>query len=148
MVPGRLLAAVREEKVLTDRGTARIEQHAFADFLARGELDRHLRRMRVLYRARRDALVAALAADLPEASERGIAAGLHITVELPTGDDEQAIRAAAKERRIEIETLADFRLAPGEGPATLMLGYAQLPEPAIRAGVRELADAIRAARAG
>ena len=29
---------------------------------------------------------------------------------------------------------------------TLMLGYAQLPEPAIRAGVRELAEAIRAAR--
>ena len=47
---------------------ARIEQHAFADFLARGELDRHLRRMRARYRARRDALVAALAEELPEAT--------------------------------------------------------------------------------
>ena len=32
-------------------------------------------------------------------------------------------------------------------PPTLLLGYAQMPEPAIRAGVRELAAAIRAARA-
>ena len=39
------------EKRLADHGTARIEQHAFADFLARGELDRHLRRMRARYRS-------------------------------------------------------------------------------------------------
>ena len=41
------------------------------DFLARGELDRHLRRMRVRYRARRDALVEALAEELPEATVHG-----------------------------------------------------------------------------
>jgi hypothetical protein len=29
-----------------------------------------------------------------------------------------------------------------------MLGYAQTPEPSIRAGVRELAEAVRAARTG
>ena len=42
------------EKELADCGTARIEQLAFAAFLARGELDRHLRRMRASYRRRRD----------------------------------------------------------------------------------------------
>ena len=58
VVPPRLLARIREEKLLADLGTARIEQQAFAHFLERGELDRHLRRMRGHYRARRDALVA------------------------------------------------------------------------------------------
>ena len=48
-------------KSLADRGSPVLEQLAFADFLARGEYDRHLRRMRALYRRRRDALVAALA---------------------------------------------------------------------------------------
>ncbi len=51
VVPPSLLQAVTHEKLLADRGTARIEQHAFADFLTRGELDRHLRRMRARYRA-------------------------------------------------------------------------------------------------
>ncbi len=51
VVPPALLKAVSHEKLLADRGTARIEQHAFADFLTRGELDRHLRRMRARYRA-------------------------------------------------------------------------------------------------
>jgi GntR family transcriptional regulator/MocR family aminotransferase len=150
VVPAALMDAVRREKVLADRGTARIEQHAFADFLARGELDRHLRRMRTRYRGRRDALVEALAESLPEASVRGIAAGLHAIVELPDTDDEQAIRAEARRRRIYVETMSDFRIgpstSPSTGPPTLMLGYAQTPEPTIRAGIRELAEAVRATR--
>ncbi len=145
VVPPALLEAVTEEKLLADQGTDRIEQHAFADFLARGELDRHLRRMRARYRARRDALVAALAEALPEAVVLGIAAGLHATVELPAGHDELAILEEARRRRIAINTLAEYRIA-APGPPTLLLGYAQVPEPAIRAGVRELADAVRSCR--
>ncbi len=107
----------RQEKVLADRGTARIEQYAFADFLGRGELDRHLRRMRVRYRTRRDALLETLAHELPEASVRGIAAGLHAIVELPGSDDEQAIFEAARARRIEIETLRDYQSERPRPPA-------------------------------
>ena len=44
-----------------------LDQLALADFIARGELERHLRRMRLRYRERRDALVEALSRSLPEA---------------------------------------------------------------------------------
>ena len=108
VVPPRLLDAVADEKDLDDCGTARIEQQAFADFLARGELDRHLRRMRAQYRRRRDLLVEALADALPEATVRGIAAGLHATVQLPDGYDEQAILDQARRRRIGLTTMRDF----------------------------------------
>jgi GntR family transcriptional regulator/MocR family aminotransferase len=146
VVPPSLLEGVSHQKLLADRGTAPIEQHAFADFLARGELDRHLRRMRARYRARRDALVHALAEALPEAAVHGVAAGLHVTVQLPHGDDEEAIREEANHRRVELETMSDFRPDARGGPPALVLGYAQLPEPAIRAGVHELAEAVRVAR--
>lgn len=145
VVPPSLLEAVVHEKLLADRGTAPIEQYAFADFLTRGELDRHLRRMRARYRARRDALVEALADALPEAAVSGIAAGLHITVQLPEGVSEQAIREEAHHRRIELETMADYRPDASGRPPVLLLGYAQMPESAIRAGVQELANAVRAA---
>ena len=42
--------------------------------------------------------------------------------------------------------MRDYRGDAASGPAVLMLGYGQTAEPAIRAGVRELADAVRAAR--
>jgi GntR family transcriptional regulator/MocR family aminotransferase len=147
VVPGALVEAVASEKLLADRGTNRIDQHAFTDFLERGELDRHLRRMRVRYRRRRDELVAALTDALPDATVEGVAAGLHVTVRLPKGVDETAVRAEARRRRIALSLMGDNRVGPGERPPTLLLGYAKVPEPAIRAGVRELAAAVDDVRA-
>ena len=68
-----------------------------------------------------------------------------MTVELPDGDDEEAIRAEAARRRIALETMRELPDRPGDaGPPTLLLGYARLPEAAIGPGVRELAEAVRA----
>ena len=144
--PSRLVDAIAEEKRLADRTTAQIDQHAFAYFLESGELDRHLRRMRVRYRSRRDALVAALEQELPEARVEGIAAGLHATVRLPAGDDEQAIVEEAARHRVAVEAMDDYRSERG-GPPTLLLGYGQIAEPSIAPGVAALAEAVRATRA-
>ena len=145
VVPPSLLDTVTDEKDLNDCGTARIEQHAFANFLARGELDRHLRRMRSSYRRRRDLLVEALAEALPEATVSGIAAGLHATARLPDDYDEETILEEAHRRRIDLTTMRDFWIGPTARPPTLLLGYAQLPEASIATAVRELAEAVRAA---
>jgi len=145
VVPAALLAAVRHEKSLSDQTTARIEQHALADFLGRGELDRHLRRMRLAYRARRDATIEAVRGALPDARISGIAAGLHLTVTLAEPVDEAALRAECASRRVEISTLSDYRPGAFAETPTLLLGYAQIPEAAIAAGVAELAGAIRSA---
>ena len=140
VAPPRLLAGIGHEKLLADRGTARIEQLAFAHFLTGGDLDRHLRRMREVYRGRRDALVAALSDELPEAMVRGIAAGLHATVDLP-GADLERVRARAREAGVGFELLGDYRLGDSAPAPALLLGYANLSEPAIRAGTRALAVA-------
>lgn len=144
--PGALLPAVTEEKFLSDQGTARIEQHALADFIARGELDRHLRRMRIRYRARRDALVAALSDTLPDATVHGIAAGLHVTLRLRGRYDEDVLLEAAQDRRVELSTLSDYRPGAFADDPVLLLGYAQITEPAVGPGVLELAAVISAAR--
>jgi GntR family transcriptional regulator / MocR family aminotransferase len=144
VAPPGLVDAIRTEKLLADRGTARIEQLALADFLTRGDLDRYLRRMRVRYRARRDALVAAIEEELPEAKIRGVAAGLHATVELPAGADERAIQAEAERRRVLLAVMSEARIGDTPLPPALLLGYAHTPEPSIAPGVREIAAAVRA----
>jgi GntR family transcriptional regulator/MocR family aminotransferase len=55
----------------------------------------------------------ALADALPEATVRGIAAGLHVTVELPDHHDEHAILDEARNRRIDLTTMGEFWAAPG-----------------------------------
>ncbi len=146
VVPPRLLEAVRQQQRRTDFGVSRIEQHALADFLARGELDRHLRRMRARYRARRDALVEALSDALPEVRVHGIRAGLHATVELRDGDRARAIRDEAARRGVALTAMSDYYLDSSEDSPMLLLGYGRIPDARIRAGVRELAAAVRAAR--
>ncbi len=80
------------------------------------------------------------------AAVRGVAAGLHAIVELPPGDDEHAIRDEARRRGIALAILDSYRIDLRDRPPTLLLGYGQVTEPAIRAGIAELAAAVHAAR--
>jgi len=141
VAPERLAADVVSAKATDDLGTPVVEQLALADFLERGELDRHLRRTRTVYRARRDALVAALAHHLPDCRPAGVAAGLHLVVHLPAGADERAVLERARSRGIGLYGLSEHRIEPG--PPALLLGYGRIAEPAIAAGAAELAAAVR-----
>ena len=78
---------------------------------------------------------------------RGVAAGLHVTVQLPDSDNEEAIRREAFDRRVALETMSEYRSDGRSGPPVLLLGYAQMSASSIRAGIRQLADAVRASRA-
>jgi GntR family transcriptional regulator / MocR family aminotransferase len=141
VVPERLIDAVTAAKASDDLGTPVVEQLALADFLERGQLDRHLRRTRTVYRDRRDALVAALGRLLPECPIAGVAAGLHLVVRLPAGTDEQAVLDAARARGLGLSGITDHRIKPG--PPALLLGYGRLPEPTVEPAVRALADSLR-----
>ena len=114
VVPRELRAAIDREKRLADWGGPRIDQHAFARFLARGDFDRHLRRMRSHYRERRDAMLKALAEMLPDTEVLGIAAGLHAAVRLPAGDDERAIVEEAAPSRPRHRRTGQLPLAAGK----------------------------------
>jgi len=143
VLPQALVRQVAIEKALDDLGTAALEQFALADFLERGELDRHLRRMRPRYRARRDALIAALARELPSwRIGDGIAAGLHVVALLPEAVDEAAFLAAAAERRMRLHGLSWFRMRPG--PPGLVLGFGSASEPALERAVGQLTQVAAA----
>jgi GntR family transcriptional regulator/MocR family aminotransferase len=137
VVPDRLLAEVKAAKLLDDRGSPVLDQLAFADFVSRGEFDRHLRRMRPRYRRRRDALLDALSRRLPQLEPAGISAGMHVTAWLPAGVSEDAVVAAAAARGLGVYGVGPYRMSPGR--PGLVFGYGNLSESAIRQGVDLLA---------
>jgi GntR family transcriptional regulator / MocR family aminotransferase len=118
-----------------------LDQIALSDFVARGELDRHVRRMRLRYRRRRDVLVRALARHLPELEVAGVAAGLHVVTSLPSGWSEPAALAVAREQGIALSGLREHRFRR-RGREALLLGFARSNEAALRAGLRALAQAL------
>jgi GntR family transcriptional regulator / MocR family aminotransferase len=144
VLPARLVADVAAAKLLDDRGSPVLDQLTFADFVARGEFDRHLRRMRPRYRQRRDVLLSTLATLLPDFEVTGISAGLHVVTWLPPDLDEAAVVDAAALNGLGVYGLRPYRLSPGRDG--LLFGYGSVGEPAIREGVALLADAVAGIR--
>jgi GntR family transcriptional regulator/MocR family aminotransferase len=141
VLPGHLAEPMAAAKVAADRGSPVLEQLALADLITRGEFDRHLRRMRPVYRRRRDALLAALDRRLPQLRPAGISAGLHLVTWLPPGLDEATVVDAAARAGVGIEGVATYRISH-PGPGGLIFGYATASEQSIAAGVDILARVI------
>jgi GntR family transcriptional regulator/MocR family aminotransferase len=144
MAPARLIGDIARAKKASDNGSPFLDQLAFADFLSRGELDRQLRRMRPLYRQRRDTLLAALRRHLPTFTPMGASAGLHVLAWLPPDVDEAALVESAAEAGVGLYGLTPRRIEPG-GPGGIIFGYGNVTESAIELGVQRLADLARAA---
>ncbi|HEX4427963.1 MAG TPA: PLP-dependent aminotransferase family protein [Frankiaceae bacterium] len=142
IAPPHLSKALADAKISADRGSPALEQLALADLIRRGEIDRHLRRMRPVYRRRRDVLLASLRTHLPELRPSGISAGMHLLTWLPDELSEEVLIARAAAAGIRLDALAPYRLTPG-GPGGLVFGYAAINESAIPGAIRELASAIR-----
>ncbi len=131
-----VIEAMAGLRALIDRQGDQVIEHAVADLIEDGELARHARKMRRIYQARRDALVAALGREL----------GGALTFRLPPGgitlwarvDDAirlEAWRRAALARGVAFATARDFDLSARHRPY-LRLGFALYTE-------SELADAVR-----
>jgi len=140
--PRHLLEPVIEDKRLSDRGSPTLEQLALAGLIEAGRYDRHLRRMRDVYSARRDTLVRALAEHAPRVALHGLAAGFHATARLRDGADERAVVEAARTRSIGLYAMSDYRLGRSSGPPQLVLGFGNLTEAAIGRGIATIGDLL------
>ncbi|WP_329135684.1 PLP-dependent aminotransferase family protein [Streptomyces sp. NBC_01476] len=141
-VPPELLRAVVREKRLADHHTPVIDQLTLAEFLTSGAYDRHVRRMRLRYRGRRDRLVAALAERAPRVRVSGIAAGLHAVLELPPeAPGLPTLLSRARDRGLAVSTLTTFG-APPTAPPALVIGYGSPPEHAFARALDLLCDLL------
>jgi GntR family transcriptional regulator/MocR family aminotransferase len=146
VLPAELVDGVMGAKLSADRGSPALEQFALATFLDAGELDRHLRRTRPVYRKRRDAMVSALRDHLPDMVIRGVAAGLHLLLDLPGDLDEDQVVAAAAERRIRVYGGKVYHADRANAPPSLLLGYGGVGERGMARGIGALAEAVGEAR--
>jgi GntR family transcriptional regulator/MocR family aminotransferase len=129
--PARLLDELVAAKHASDLGCPTVPQLVLARLLAVGDYDRHVRTVRARHRARRDALLSALRAQLPGVQVAGVAAGLHLLITLPdsVGSDlelVERIRAAG----VLVHPLSWHRQRPGR--PGLVLGYAAHPPDRLR----------------
>jgi GntR family transcriptional regulator / MocR family aminotransferase len=142
VAPPDLIDELLPARKAIDYTTTSLIQATFAEFLDRGDLDRHLRRTRRIYRERRDALVESLGELLPGWRVGGVSAGLQAFVTLPEGQDSAAVAARARQHGIGLYPVDDEHLDAAGRSASLILGYGTLRSSQLRDGIRRLATAL------
>ena len=141
VVPARLVVPLADQVFCSVVATTRLSQLTLAELIARGHLDRHLRRARAAYKRRRELVSAALLRELPGATCSGVPAGLFLSVALPDGTDEAALLAAARARGIAVDGVNEHAALPQ--PAGLAVGFAAAAEPTLARAIRALGRATR-----
>jgi GntR family transcriptional regulator/MocR family aminotransferase len=141
VLPTDLVDAVVEAEGGSQFYVDGIAQLTMAEFITSGHYDKHIRRMRIRYRRRRDLVVQALSnADI---EIRGLDAGLNLTLTLPDGAEQEVLQRAGQ-AGIGLQGLAIMR-HPQAGseisrPDGLVIGFGTPADHAFPAAI----DALRA----
>jgi GntR family transcriptional regulator/MocR family aminotransferase len=137
VAPSALLDSLIELKAQSDYHTSLPTQMALARFIEGGHFERHIRRMRRVYAAKRQALLEALEPVQHLAPLSGLEAGLHAHLELPPSISAAEAAQQAHMLGIGVSTLEPYFRGPVRTNG-LLLGYGGLSEQEIRAGGRKL----------
>jgi GntR family transcriptional regulator / MocR family aminotransferase len=146
LAPPRFVAGIVEEKRLSSRGAPGLDQEALALLMESGRFDRHLRRVREIYHARRDVLTAETELAFGPGRLQGLAAGCHALLRLPDGTSERAVVETAATMGVRVNGLGHYRFSSAETeplPPALVLGFGNVTEHQISRGIRTLAKAVR-----
>ncbi len=140
---GRVIDGLRALKRATDHSDSLPLQAAMAEFVRSGAYDKHLTGLRRILRSRRNALLDALAEEMPEGTRWTTPeGGYQCWVELPEGIDTGDLLADAVRGGVLFAPGHQFH-SDGRSSHCLRLTVAMADEPAIRRGVATLAAIVR-----
>lgn len=142
VLPDRLLMRYRQKLYFYSCTVSRIDQNIVNIFLGEGYYERHLNKMRALYKARHDVLLRELKKLGKDFEICGENAGLHILLTAREENSEQQLIEKAAEQGVRVYPLSSYYI--GEEPVqskTVILGYANMDEEKIVKGVALLLKA-------
>jgi len=147
VLPADLVPAFTEVRRVSDVFSPTFPQAVLADFIREGHFARHIRRMRVVCRERRETLVSALEREFDGALRvMGDEAGMYLTVALPRGWNDLEIASRAADQGLWVAPLSGSYLGKAS-QSGLILGYGSTDAEEIEGGVRRLREVIRSATA-
>ncbi len=142
VIPKDLVPAFSAARDAADVFSSTLYQAVMTDFIREGHFARHIRRTRMLYMERRQALVKAIDLEMKDTLEIiGAEAGMHLVALLPSGIDDVRVAREAAARGISAMPLSSCYMKP---PARggLILGYGGTNPHQIRDGIRKLRQCI------
>ncbi|MEM9146015.1 MAG: PLP-dependent aminotransferase family protein [Pseudomonadota bacterium] len=144
VVPTRYVDVFRNLLDAVTRPPSLATQLTMAEFMASGQFEAHIRRMRTLYLSRQNALAEVLSQVMGDLLEIEVLnAGLHLIGYLPPSVDDAEVAGRAKDLGLLPRPLSDYaqtaRMRPG-----LLVGFSNISEESMPRAARVLRRAIHA----
>lgn len=145
VLPPTLVERCRHLKRLSDLHTSSFEQLTLARFIQAGYLERHIRRMKKLYRTRRNVLKQNLNYHFSEQVRvLGDSTGLHLVAELAGIEFSAQVLRQVEQQRVRVYPVAAYAISPQQHRHQIILGYGNLTTKEIKIGIQRLKKALSA----
>ncbi|MGN0373164.1 MAG: PLP-dependent aminotransferase family protein [Enterocloster sp.] len=143
VLPEQLLEVYREKAGFYASAVSRIDQNILYQFITQGHYERHLNRMRAIYKGKHDVLLSGLKELEKDFEIRGENAGIHVLMTHRKGVPEEKLVGLAAEMGVKVYGLSGSFISSGrhKTSSTVLLGYANLSEREIEKGCRLLRKA-------
>lgn len=138
VLPPPLLNRYRERYRHFTCSVPRFEQHTLAEFMATGDFEKHLNRMRKTYRRKLEIIIAAFKPYEPTVSITGASAGLHVVLSVRTTETSDQLKRLAEASNIRINAMTDYRIESSDTIPQFLFGFAALSEDRLPVAVSAL----------
>lgn len=143
VLPPAYVTPCRELKRLNDLHTSSLEQLTLAQFIQNGYLERHIARMRKLYRQRRNALRQHLMLSFGNQIKLlGETTGLHLVAKFDQINFTEDTLQQIKQQQVKVYPVSAYTKAGSLYHNQIVLGYGNLSVAAIETGIQRLRTAI------
>ena len=120
---------------------SRIDQSILNEFIRDGYFERHLNKMRKIYKAKHDLLLGELQSFRKNYDISGENAGLHLLLTSRSGEPERVLIKKAAEEGVRLYGLSDSMTQNASDSATVLLGFGGVAEAQILEGITRLQKA-------
>lgn len=142
VLPKPLLKVYQEKGRFLNSTVSRVDQQIIQRFIGEGYYERHLNKMRGVYKNRHDIMIGSLKPLLKKCKMSGENAGVHLLLTFPSDISENELIEQAEKVNIKVYGLSAYDVCKEKKlNPTILLGYANMPEEEIREGVRKLIEA-------
>jgi GntR family transcriptional regulator/MocR family aminotransferase len=141
VLPWKLLKRFQETAGFYSCTVSRIDQTVLEQFLKEGHFERHLNKMRGIYRTKHEVLLRELKKFPDKVRLSGESAGLHILLEFPGTTSEEELTFLAEQKGVKVYPFHNYYIGKRKREPKILLGFARLTEEEIRKGVALLYEA-------
>lgn len=142
VLPKKLLKIYEEKCRFLSSTVSRVDQLIIRSFIEKGYYERHLNKMRAIYKGRHDTMLSSLKPLLQYCSVSGENAGVHLLLTFAEYLDEEVLLRKAEEKGVKVYGISsyDIRNEEKKNPV-ILLGYANMSEEKIKRAVEALIEA-------